>query len=84
MQFNVLEARNQFSKLLAAAENGEDVVIARRGKPTVRLVKIEDSDSPERGTGAWFAHWYEKNPPTRERTTEEIEAEIREAKSGWD
>lgn len=84
MQYNVLEARNHFSKLLAAVENGEDVVIARRGKPSFRLVKFDEPDGPERGSGAWIAKWFDENPPARERTTEEIEAEIREAKSGWD
>lgn len=84
MQYNVLEARNNFSKLLAAVDDGEDVVIARRGKPSFRLVKIDDTDEPQRGTGAWFAKWFDENPPLRERSTEEIEADIREAKSGWD
>ena len=36
--FNVNEARNQFSRLLARAEAGEEVVIARNGKPIARLV----------------------------------------------
>lgn len=84
MQCNVLEARNQLSKLIDAAMRGEDVVIAKRGQPAVRLVKIESADVPQRGTGEWFAKWFDENPPLRERTTEDIEAEIREAKSGWD
>ena len=35
---NVGQAKTQFSRLLARVEAGEDVVIARRGKPVVRLV----------------------------------------------
>ena len=35
---NVHEAKTQLSRLLARAEAGEEVVIARRGKPVVRLV----------------------------------------------
>ena len=35
---NVHEAKAQLSRLLAQAEAGEDVVIARRGEPVARLV----------------------------------------------
>lgn len=37
---NVYEARGQFSKLLDEAEAGEEIVIARNGKPVVRLVPV--------------------------------------------
>lgn len=35
---NVHQAKTQLSRLLVRAEAGEDVVIARRGEPVVRLV----------------------------------------------
>ena len=35
---NVHQAKTQLSRLLAQVEAGEEVVIARRGKPVVRLV----------------------------------------------
>jgi prevent-host-death family protein len=35
---NVHEAKTQLSRLLARVEAGEDVTIARRGKPVARLV----------------------------------------------
>ena len=38
MQVNMLEAKNQLSKLVQAAEEGEDVVIARNGVPVARLL----------------------------------------------
>ena len=38
---NVHEAKSELSRLLAAVEGGEDVVIARRGKPVARLVRYE-------------------------------------------
>ena len=38
MQMNVAEAKAKLSELVAAAERGEDVVIARGGRPAVRLV----------------------------------------------
>ena len=37
---NTLEAKTQFSRLVAAAERGEDVVVARAGEPVVRLVPV--------------------------------------------
>jgi prevent-host-death family protein len=33
---NMLEAKTQLSKLVEAAERGEEVVIARNGRPAVR------------------------------------------------
>ena len=35
------EAKTELSRLLVAVEAGEDVVIARRGKPVARLVRYE-------------------------------------------
>lgn len=35
---NVHEAKTQLSRLLAAVENGEEVTIARAGRPIARLV----------------------------------------------
>lgn len=38
MQVNMLDAKNQLSKLVKAAEKGANIVIARDGKPVARLV----------------------------------------------
>ncbi|MCY3878963.1 MAG: type II toxin-antitoxin system prevent-host-death family antitoxin [Rhodobacteraceae bacterium] len=35
---NVHQAKTELSRLLARVESGEEVVIARRGEPVVRLV----------------------------------------------
>lgn len=40
LQMNVAEAKAKLTKLLAAAQAGEDVIIARDGVPAVRLVPI--------------------------------------------
>ena len=45
-QFTVHQAKTQLSKLIAAAERGEEVVIARRDKPAVRLVVANDLKPP--------------------------------------
>ncbi len=48
MTVNIFEAKTQLSKLIQMAENGEDVVIARAGKPVVRLTKLESAKRPIR------------------------------------
>ena len=41
MLVDVNKAKSQLSKLIAAAEAGDDAVIARNGKPAVRLVPVK-------------------------------------------
>ncbi len=38
---NMHEAKTHFSKLVARAENGESVLIARAGRPVARIVPVE-------------------------------------------
>jgi prevent-host-death family protein len=49
-QVNVYEALGQFSELLEEVEAGEEIVIARNGKPVVRLVPFQ---APRRTLGRW-------------------------------
>lgn len=49
---NVHQAKSQLSKLMEQAESGEEVVIARAGKPAVRLVAFT-VPGKERKAGAW-------------------------------
>lgn len=49
LQVNVGQAKTELSKLLQRVEAGEEVVIARNGKPVARLVKPDEA-SP----AAWF------------------------------
>lgn len=39
---NVHEAKTQLSRLLAEVEDGEEVIIARAGRPVARLVPIAE------------------------------------------
>lgn len=41
MQVTIHEAKTQLSKLIAAVERGEEVIIARRDKPVVRMEKVK-------------------------------------------
>jgi prevent-host-death family protein len=47
----ICAAKTQLSKLLARAEAGEEVIIARGKKPVVRLVPVENAP-PRRQFGA--------------------------------
>ena len=41
MQINIHEAKTHFSKLITQASLGEEIIIARAGKPVARLVALE-------------------------------------------
>ncbi|WP_370163084.1 type II toxin-antitoxin system Phd/YefM family antitoxin [Limimaricola soesokkakensis] len=38
MQVNIAEAKAKLSELVDAAERGEEVILARRGRPVARIV----------------------------------------------
>jgi prevent-host-death family protein len=48
MQVNMHEAKTRLSELVAAAERGEEVLIARDGKPAARLVAVVKEHPPIR------------------------------------
>jgi prevent-host-death family protein len=48
MQVNMHEAKTTLSELVAAAESGEEVIIARNGTPAARLVAISAEHAPVR------------------------------------
>lgn len=43
LQVNIHEAKTQLSKLIQAALNGKDVIIARGNKPVVRLEVLPEA-----------------------------------------
>lgn len=45
---NIHEAKTNFSRLVEAAANGDQVTIAKAGKPMVKLVRIEAQEKPSR------------------------------------
>jgi prevent-host-death family protein len=47
---NVFDAKAQFSKLIARAEGGEEIVILRHGRPVARLVPMP-ATRPDRKPG---------------------------------
>ena len=87
MQVNILEAKNRLSQLIKASLAGEEVVIANRGKPMVRLVPAGQA-SPEAAQGsaerilAWLRD--HRLPESARRSAEEIDADIEAERRSWD
>lgn len=46
--YNIYEAKTHFSRLVAEATRGEEVVIAKAGEPILRMVPVEASAVRER------------------------------------
>jgi prevent-host-death family protein len=80
---NILEARNSLSRLVSSAVDGEEIVIANRGKAVVRLVPMEPTPVK---SGESAALWLTKNPPpvSKSRTKVELEEQIAENREAWD
>lgn len=81
---NVLEARNNLSRLIAESQAGEDVVITKRGTPVARLVPIGPVDVVR--SGRLLVEWIEQHPlpPRLSRTTEELDAQVAENRDAWE
>ncbi|MGO8759487.1 MAG: type II toxin-antitoxin system Phd/YefM family antitoxin [Terracidiphilus sp.] len=54
---NIFEAKTQLSRLIASAEKGDDVIIARAGKPVARLTRLEPAKKPIRFGGLKGKIW---------------------------
>lgn len=80
IQVNIHEAKTNLSKLIEAVKRGEEVVIARAGKPEVRLVVAETSEQKpkRRPFGAWKGKvWY---APDYDQADAEIERDFYDSK----
>lgn len=50
---NVYEAKTHLSQLLDRAAAGEEIVIARAGRPVARLVALAEPEAQRRKPGGW-------------------------------
>lgn len=48
---NIHEAKTQLSKLIEQAVNGESFIIAKAGKPLVKVTKLESEPQPKKRLG---------------------------------
>jgi prevent-host-death family protein len=87
VQVNILEAKNRLSQLIKAAQAGEEVVIANRGEPVVRLVSAAiKTPAADVGSGQVILDWLNAHPlpPYARRSASEIDAAIEEERRSWD
>lgn len=83
MQANILESKNHLSELVRRAQQGEEVIIAHRGVPAVKLVPIDRvSEPPRRDILAWLRR--NPLPATLRRSAQEIDRAIAQEREGWD
>lgn len=83
MQVNILESKNHLSQLVRRAQEGEEVIIAHRGVPAVKLVPVGAKPfTAQRDVLSWLR----RNPlPERlRRSAQEIDAAIAQERQGWD
>ena len=87
MRVNILEAKNRLSQIIKSAQAGEDVVIANRGEPVVRLVPVgADKRKAGRGNARAILDWLKTHPlpDYARRSAKEIDAYIQETRDSWD
>lgn len=53
MQVNIHEAKTHFSRLVERARAGEEIVIAKAGKPVAKLIPVDQEPPPRRLFGGW-------------------------------
>ena len=87
MQVDVVVAKKRLSRLIAAAQRGEEVIIVHRGEPIARLAPAgkPSSATAETSTGHAILDWLAAHPlPVyARRSAEEIDAAIDDGKGSW-
>lgn len=73
MELNIHEAKTHFSKLLERVEEGEEVIIARAGKPIAKVISLNPAPKKRvlgsaKGTLVLEPGW--DNPMTEEELAE--------------
>ena len=75
---NIFEAKTQLSKLVERAEHGEEIILARAGKPVARLVQLQPEKKKIRFGGMkgkiWIADDFDD--PLPEDVLAEFEADL--------
>lgn len=61
-KIGAFEAKNRLSELLDAAENGEEIVITKHGRPVAKLVPIVEFDRAKaRAAAEWLIEFRKKH-----------------------
>ena len=72
-QINIHQAKTQLSKLVEEAALGEEIIIAKAGKPVARLVALNNTQHKTRQSGAlkgqiWMADDFDETMNAEELT----------------
>ena len=70
--FNIHEAKTHLSRLIERLAAGEEIVIAKAGKPVAKLVPFTENKEP-RKPGAWKGKLWLAPDWDSDETNEEIE-----------
>ena len=73
--FNIHEAKTHLSRLVDEAENGEPFVIAKAGKPKVKVVRIDEPPAKAKRRIGFLKGMY-KLPDNFEEIDKELDKEI--------
>lgn len=62
-KIGAFEAKNRLSELLIAAENGEEIMITKHGRPVAKLTPVDDIDRAKvREAIEWLKDFRSKHP----------------------
>lgn len=62
-KIGAFEAKNRLSELLDAAENGEEVIITKHGRPVAKLSPVDEIDRAKvREAIEWLKDFRKKHP----------------------
>jgi prevent-host-death family protein len=73
-QVNLYEAKTDLSALVEAAAGGEEIIIAKHGKPKAKLVPLTVADQPRKPNFGFGDHYGWKLPDNFDDPDPEIEA----------
>ena len=76
---NIHDAKTNLSKLIAAAVAGEPFIIAKAGKPLVKVSRIEDADAPRKSRIGFMVGQFDVPEDFKAIGREEIEQMFDEA-----
>jgi prevent-host-death family protein len=72
MEVNIHDAKTHLSKLIEQAEKGEEVIIARAGKPVVRLIALPAQPPKRSLLGCGVGKMWISEDFASEKTDQEI------------
>ena len=81
--FNIHEAKTHLSRLVDEAEKGEPFIIAKAGKPKVKVVSIDDPPAKDKRRLGFMKGMY-KLPENFDEIDKQLDKEIEELFLGKD